>query len=254
MILIRREQMEVFEQVALKRFEDEMVDHSKEYASKICKVLGDAQVREVVRQAMRRADAHGFTYRGPIRLYIEITYLCGSHFDTDPQCAALGKILNGPEDQMERAEQMHRGVNRYLRRVSGKDNVYVRRALEDLSVFARMPVEISADDVPGYLLQEMHRIFPRRANFIGEEGLTELIREGRAEARKFDLEPGHPEVLMFAFGHGCTDDPLYPWISRTLRDARIVSPSARAERLERKAVTWLDHVLAGETAGERAHD
>lgn len=25
---------------------------------------------------------------------------------------------------------------------------------------------------------------------------------------------------MFSFGHGCTDDPLYPWISRTLRDER----------------------------------
>jgi hypothetical protein len=51
-------------------------------------------------------------------------------------------------------------------------------------------------------------------------------------------------ALMFAFGHGCTRDPLYPWISHTLADEKIVSPAARAERLEKKARTWLDHVIA----------
>jgi len=49
---------------------------------------------------------------------------------------------------------------------------------------------------------------------------------------------------MFSFGHGCTDDPLYPWISRTLHDERIVNSEARAARLEKKAVTWLEHVNA----------
>ena len=59
-------------------------------------------------------------------------------------------------------------------------------------------------------------------------------------------------VLMFAFGHGCTDDPLYPWISRTLKNERIVDPAARAGRLEKKAVTWLEHVLARPQKGEQA--
>ena len=51
-------------------------------------------------------------------------------------------------------------------------------------------------------------------------------------------------VLKFAFGHACTNDPLYPWILRTLKDQRIVTPAARASRLERKAITWLEHVVA----------
>lgn len=48
---------------------------------------------------------------------------------------------------------------------------------------------------------------------------------------------------MFAFGHGCFDDPLYPWIARTLEDDAITDSAARAKRLETKALTWLDHVL-----------
>ena len=56
-------------------------------------------------------------------------------------------------------------------------------------------------------------------------------------------------ILMFSFGHGCLDDPLYPWMSQTLSDERITDVSARAERLERKSITWLDHVLARPAAG-----
>ena len=51
-------------------------------------------------------------------------------------------------------------------------------------------------------------------------------------------------ALMFAFGAGCSDDPLYPWIAATLRDPRIISPELRARRLERKSRTWLRHVVA----------
>jgi len=48
---------------------------------------------------------------------------------------------------------------------------------------------------------------------------------------------------MLAFGHGCGADPLYPWINKTLRDEAITEQEARAKRLEKKALTWLEHVL-----------
>ena len=105
------------------------------------------------------------------------------------------------------------------------------------------------------MLQEMTRAFPQKAAYVGEEGLLALIQEGRTEARKYGFSTVRGEammvVLMFAFGHGCTDDPLYPWISRTLKDERIKDPAARAKRLEKKAVTWLDHVLDRPREGVR---
>jgi uncharacterized membrane protein len=48
---------------------------------------------------------------------------------------------------------------------------------------------------------------------------------------------------MFAFGHGCLNDPLYPWIAMTLEGDAIGDSDARTRRLERRALTWLDHVL-----------
>lgn len=59
-------------------------------------------------------------------------------------------------------------------------------------------------------------------------------------------------VLMVAFGHGCTEDDLYPWIARTLQNEAITDAAHRTKRLETKALTWLDHVLANfdQGAGE----
>jgi hypothetical protein len=175
-------------------------------------------------------------------------FLCGSDFDTDPQYPAIGEVLNASGDQMQRAEQLHEGVIDYQGKVSGPDGVNVRKALEALSVFARKPVTVSSSDFVPAMLQEMTRAFPKKVVYTGEERLTRLIQEGRAEAREYAFPTVRGEalivILMFAFGHGCTHDPLYPWIARTLKDERIKDPAARAERLEKKAITWLDHVLA----------
>ena len=51
-------------------------------------------------------------------------------------------------------------------------------------------------------------------------------------------------MLMLAFGHGCADDSLYPWIARTLQDEAIADPTARARRLETQALIWLEQELA----------
>lgn len=96
MLIIRKEQMKAFENDALRRFEDEMVVHSKEFTPRLCKVIGDEQLRVALRQTMERADTYGFTNRGPIRLYIELMFLYGNDFDTDPQYPSLGKVLNAP--------------------------------------------------------------------------------------------------------------------------------------------------------------
>jgi hypothetical protein len=248
MLQIREEQMAVFEQAALRRFEDEMVVHSKDFSPRLCDVIGEEQLRVALRRAMARAGRYGFTYRGPIRLFIELMFLFGSAFDTDPQYPWAGKILHASHDQMQRAEQLCDKTLDYQEKVSGPDAANTRKALDQLSILARQPATAPTGDFVRNALQEISRVFPQKAAYIGEEGLKGLIDEARTEAWKYRFPAGRGEtllvVLMFAFGHRCTDDRLYPWIARTLKDERIIEPAARAERLRKKAVTWLDHVLA----------
>jgi len=248
MIKVRSAQMKVFEDEALKRFENEMVLHSKEFSPRLCEVLGDDQLRVAVRQSMSRADSYGFTNRGSVRLYIELMFLFGSDFDTDPQYLLLGKILKAPDHQMQRAEQIYQVVLEYQKKVSGSDNMNVREALGALSIFAEMSDTINVNNFEAEMLQELTSAFPQKVAYVGQNGMNELIHKGRIEAQKYGFSSVRGEammiILMFAFGHGCTKDPLYPWISRTLRDEKIIDSAARAKRLEKKSVTWLDHVLS----------
>jgi hypothetical protein len=252
---IREEQTEAFRQNALKKFEDEMVAHSKDFSPPLCEVIGDEQLRVALRSAMKRADGYGFTNRGPVRLFIEMMFLCGSGFDTDPQYPEVGAVLRASGDQMHRAQQIYELCMHNLEKVAGPGAVNVRKALSDLLIFTRAPLTFSNDFVTD-MLQAMHRVFPQKAAYVGEPGLKALIDEAIAEARQYQFETARQRtllvVLKFAFGHGCTDDPLYPWIASTLRDKRIRDADARAERLEKKATTWLEHVVAANENGALA--
>ncbi len=244
MLVIREEQMEVFRKIALENFESEMVAHSQEVRPRLYKVLGEEQLRVALRQAMQRAEGYGFTNKGPVRFYIDLMFLYGSGFDTDPQYPALNKVLNASGDQMTRAEQIYEGVIEYQSKVSGPDNINVTNAFEALSVFAKKQITFSMSNFETTVLEEMNNAFPQKVSYVGEEALTKLIVKGRAEAQKHNLPTLRGEalivVLMFAFGHGCTNDLLYPWISRTLTDPRIRS-LARAKQLGRKALEWLEY-------------
>ena len=251
-MVIRAGQRKAFEQAARRQFEQEMVAHSKGFSPTLCEVIGDEQLLVALRSAMTRAGGYGFTYRGPIRLFIEMMFLCGSAFDTDPQYKAVGEIMRASGDQMQRAEQIHKLVLDNLEKVSGPGAINVRKALSDLLIFAQMPLTVSNGFVSGMLV-EMHRVFPQKAAYVGDAGLKALINEGIAEARRYRFDTTRQEalleVLKFAFGHGCIDDPLDTWIARTPKHERIIDPAAGAARLEKKAVTWLEHVVARNDQG-----
>jgi len=253
-VFIRAEQIKIFEHAAWRQFEEEMVAHSQSFAPELCEVIGDEQLRVALRSAMTLAEGYGFTNRGPVRLFVEMMFLCGSAFDTDPQYPALGAVLRAPGDQMQRAQQIHEGFLDYLEKVSGPGAVHVQKALSDLLTYTRTPLAFS-NDLVADMLRDMHRIFPRKAAYVGRPGLVALIDEGIAEAWQYRFDTPRQTallvVLKFAFGHGCTSDPLYPWIARTLHDERIVDPAARAARLEKKAITWLEHVVAANQQGSQ---
>ncbi len=248
MLQIRQEQMDQLKQETMRRFLNEMLAHSRQFSPRLCEVLGEPQLRIALNMVMDRARDHGFTNRGPIRLFVELVFLFGSSFDTDPQYSKISASLNDDLDQMDSAEQMHRAYLDYFDRVAGSDNSNIYNALERLSIIANMPSSFSSKLDRDGLTQQICDIFPQKASYIGNDALNTIIKEAREAARYHDFYTARAEalicVLMFTFGHGCMYDPLYPWIQQTLVDDRIVDATARATRLERKARTWLNHVLA----------
>ena len=230
-----------------------MVIHSQGFSPKLSKVIGGYLLRMAVRAAMIRAASYGFSNRGSMRLFIEMTFLFGSTFDTDPQYYWVTRILRDPSPQMQRSERLYVKILDYQQKVSGYEDVNTLVFLNNLSFWAYQPLNLSANDFVSVMRQEMIYAFPQKAAYLGKDALQALIGESCAAAQKarFPSLRGYALMvwLMYAFGHGCVDDPLYPWIGKTLNDERITEPSVRAERLERKALTWLNHVIENSLEG-----
>ena len=248
MLIVRREQMSALSQARLVAFEREMLRHSRTVSPNLSRVLGEERLRAAIQQGIQAARAYGFTYRGPIRLFLELRFLFGSGFDIDPQYPWAAEILRSFQHQMQRADRLHHQTVEYGERVAGPNSVNTRVALKELSVMAGRPLPFSAADFTGDMLREMHRVFPQKVEFTGIPPLRALIAEGLDLARRHQFEDIESQamlvVLMFAFGHSCASDPLYPWISNTIEDPRIIDPAARARRLRKKSLTWLGSVLA----------
>lgn len=242
--------MDAFKAAARCAFEDEMVVHLAEFSPPLFQTIGEKQMREAIRLGISRADGYGFTFRGSVRLYLELMLLFGSHFDTDPQYPWVAEILAARDSssQRQRADQLYKKTLDYRMKVVGPKDAYALEALENISIMAQNPLPFSSGGLGSGLLREIKRIYPEKAAYVGDQGIEILIRKGMSGARRqqFTTERGLTlvVVLMLAFGHGCGSDPLYPWIARTLEDERITDPEARAKRLETKALTWLEHVLA----------
>jgi hypothetical protein len=172
--------------------------------------------------------------------------LFGSAFDTDPQYPWAAEILHATDDQLQRCERLSAKTRDYQKKASGPDAATIRKVLEDLSALAQKPLMLPAGGFAPAMLRELDRIFPQKVACIGQPACAALVEEGAAEAKKYRLPAAHGEallvVLMCALGHGCTDDPLYPWIAQTLKDDKVVQPAARFERLQQQAVAWFQQM------------
>jgi hypothetical protein len=84
-LVIREDQMRMLDAAQVERFADDLVAHIEGFAPTQFASLGKMGIRNTISIGLRNARSHGFTLRGPARLYVEAMFMLGSFFDTDPQ-------------------------------------------------------------------------------------------------------------------------------------------------------------------------
>ncbi|XXX80119.1 hypothetical protein WMF30_15235 [Sorangium sp. So ce134] len=251
MFRIRKEQMATFETAALCDFEDNTVEHMKSFAPKHSEVIGESCVRQVIQLGLARAGQYGFTNCGPVRFYIELMFMFGSDFDTDPLLPWAGDALRAGEDsdQMTLAMSLHASMMDYIARVVGNDRGPSIRALRRVYDVSSQPIpSASGSGFEEAVLALMEHAFPERYRYLGKQPLRSLIRRAPESAGRLGLSTDRGVALIillsYAIGHGFGSDPLFPWISAVLQDPRIQTPTERAERLERRAIIYLESALS----------
>ena len=250
MMLVRAPQLEAFRVAAELQFIDEMTAYLRRFSPPLYRTLGDERAEEVVRRGVARAVEFGFTKRGPVRLFLELEWIFGTGFDTDPQIPWAGEVLSDPtiEDEMYRAGRLEQLCIRFLDEVHGPEGRHADEALRRLEADAR-----------GWLFHEgswraevevaLRAAFARKAEYIGARAISEILDLAELRAKELfgpDELRGRCvlAILMFSFGSGCLEDPLYPWIGATASNARVKDARRRAKALERKSILWVKAVNA----------
>ena len=116
MMIITSTLLSAFRYATMVVFVDEMVEYCRTACEEDCEHFADEELREVVEVAIEAAANYGFTLRGPVRLYIELSLMFGTAFDSDPQYLWLTEILSGDEfiTEEDRADALHEAVCDYI--------------------------------------------------------------------------------------------------------------------------------------------
>jgi hypothetical protein len=245
-MLINKKQLAAFRNKAFAQFEEDLLDHISDFSPFHSKAVGEDGLRETIRLGLINAENYGFTLHGSVRFYIEMMIMFGSHYDTDPQYPWAGVVLSDESygSQLDKADQLHNLYLDYAEKVIGKNSEFPLQALIQVGSTDSETVEMDDDN----MLEHMKKIYPQKVEYLGEDLVRGIINRGKGKAVSYNIDSKEGILLLigltFAVGHKFDDDPMYPWMNRTLNDPESkMEPNQRAERLYRKVQVYLMKTL-----------
>ena len=97
MLVIRKEQMEVFRAYMLEQFENRMLTHLRSAFPDQARDMPELDLRSLIHTGIENADKYGIVDEVDIRHYLEYMLIYGLDFDTNPSTSWAGIILRNPE-------------------------------------------------------------------------------------------------------------------------------------------------------------
>ena len=117
MLIIRKEQMAVFEKHLDSRFHEFLRKHVREYMAVEEKELSNQSVDELIRLAISRASSYRVTMERDIALFLDLMILKGRDFDSDPKLLWARKILDSKDsDGSEKMQKIYRRLEAFENR------------------------------------------------------------------------------------------------------------------------------------------
>lgn len=93
MIQIRKQQFDAFKINAIENYIDRVVEHLGAFFPDICADLGEQDTREVVRYGIDVAQSHGIDREVCVCEFVDLLFIFGIDFDTNPQLPWAREIL-----------------------------------------------------------------------------------------------------------------------------------------------------------------
>jgi hypothetical protein len=96
MLVVRRAQLDVLREAALRQLEQRICELMRRYWLEACDALTAAELRELVRDGVTRGRSHGLASERDLTRFVNVMFALGFEFDSDPQCAWAVDVLRTP--------------------------------------------------------------------------------------------------------------------------------------------------------------
>ena len=250
-LVIRRLQMNVFQQRAGQLMEDGLVRHFlQHYPRESRQAGGPSQIRKLVQQGIQRARAYGFETQHQTGLFTALMIMLGSDFDDDPQLSwAAEQLADDSAGPSDRIQYLFQSAVDYLSATAGEDSELIVRAM--LRIRAWDPH--TAPETTGRQWEDdvcalFQRLYPQKYEFQGDAATVEMLRHSVETAARYGIgsQQGHSiyALHMFMLGSGFDTDLLHPWVARPLKDPAVATEKERLDQLWNSAMQHLNESLS----------
>jgi hypothetical protein len=236
MLVIRREQLSALGREPRLQFEGELVQHGFQFYPDECNLIGRAEVLKLAQSAIEISTQQGFPLEREIAYFFSLMFMLGIDFYRDPQLPWNWE--SGDTTLAERVGSMHAffgAAMKYIDLIAGPSNERLIRAMIRVKNYDLRTAPARGGEFEDNLCGVFEKFFPEKYAYQGEAVTRALIRAGIKEARQYGIEDNQGILsytgLMFMVGSGMHQDPLYPWISRTLNDPKLSAGTIRGGRL-----------------------
>lgn len=106
MLTIRRHQSAMFAQLAVDRFVGELSAHLREHLPRQFGALGEEGVREAIRYGIGRARSYRIESEAGVRVFVQLMFVFGPAFDSDPKLPWASRCLSGEGDERARVGRL----------------------------------------------------------------------------------------------------------------------------------------------------
>jgi hypothetical protein len=248
MLIIRKEQLEAFEQVALRNFENEMFAYLEKNFPKNCEIHGETKTREIIRYGIEEAEVHGLTSERDVCMYINLMLMLGHCFYKDPQLPWASAIFNDENlSPSIKIDRIYDKAMAYLDQVAGVNDENIKRALHRIRGKSAL-FHLSTGDFEHDSMAQLNEIFPEKCKAVGDANMRLLIQEGIKSAQYYNIFNQHDVFIyigcMFILGSGFDSDPQCPWATAILQEKSATEQDAKANRLYNAAMASLEQWLA----------
>jgi len=250
MLHIRKEQMTTFRTAAFRRFEDDMVEHVKEFFPNHYRIAGEPIVRNVIQYGIERSQMYDFTTERNMCLYITVMFMLGSNFDTDFFFPWAHEILKDKSeaDPSVQADKLANTALDFMKRIAGENNADINRAFLTLR---KEHTQIISQDPTGnfaiHIKNLLQRLFHRKYVVLGDQTIDRLVNVGRKTAADYGITSVNGQilliVLMFFLGSACDREPFLPWIKDILTDPTMEDQGKKVKRLYEESVNYMEKWL-----------